>query len=155
MRAPYADSIYHPQHGNHSMEISALYFDRRIFHCMEITAWIFHGMEITAWISKAWKQCWAIYSAILADSRQHILFKISFFEAENGIFLFLFTGLKPLPLVLAYFDAFGIFKSRYDLEKSISKKYMLKYIKVYNPALPSSRFKNLCISHLAYCLGVS
>ena len=44
-------------------------------------------------------------------------------------------GLKPLPLVLAYFDAFGIFKSHYDLEKSISKKYMLKYIKVYNPAL--------------------
>ena len=64
-----------------------------------------------------------------------MLFKILFFEAENGIFLLLFMGLKPLPLVLAYFDAFGIFKSHYDLEKSMSKKYMLKYIKVYNPAL--------------------
>ena len=33
------------------------------------------------------------------------------------------------------FDAFGILKHYYGIEKSISKKYMLKYIKVYNPAL--------------------
>ena len=59
-----------------------------------------------------------------------MLFKILFFEVENVIFLLLFRGLRTLPIVLAYFDAFGIFKSHYDLEKSISKKYMLKYIKV-------------------------
>ena len=50
-------------------------------------------------------------------------------------FSYLSRGLKPLPKVLAYFDAFGIFKSHYNLEKLISKKYMQKYIKVYNPAL--------------------
>ena len=50
-------------------------------------------------------------------------------------FPYVSRGLKPLRWVLAYFDAFGIFKSHYDLEKSIPKKYMLKYVKVYNPAL--------------------
>jgi len=64
-----------------------------------------------------------------------MLFKILYFEAEKEIFLLLFWGLKPLPIVLAYFDAFGILKRHYGIEKSISKKYMLKYIKVYNPAL--------------------
>ena len=48
IRASYADSMYHPQHGN-----QGVVFNRRTFHRREITAWIFQGMEVTAWLFKA------------------------------------------------------------------------------------------------------
>ena len=36
-------------------------------------------------------------------------------------------------------DGFGIFQSNCD-QKSTSKKYVQKYLKVYNPALLSSKY---------------
>ena len=69
---------------------------------------------------------------------------ILFFEAEKGIIFVLFRGLKPLPYVLSYFVAFGIFRRHYDLKKLISKKYLQKYLKVSNPALlPRTQLKGI------------
>ena len=59
---------------------------------------------------------------------------ILFFEAEKGIILVLFRWLKPLV-------AFGIFRRHYDLKKLISKKYLLKYLKVSNPALLNGQIR--------------
>ena len=43
-----------------------------------------------------------------------------------------------LPKVLSCFDDFGIFKSHYDLKKSISKKVYAKVSKSIYSALPES-----------------
>ena len=82
-----------------------------------------------------------LYTLLYPQIADSIYFLNSYFLKQRMAFFFsyLSRGLKPLPKVLAYFDAFGIFKSHYNLEKLISKKYMQKYIKVYNPALVATQ----------------
>ena len=76
---------------NHSADI-VLKSDAADFYTMS-------SNKLAGVIFITYLQCWVIFSAIPADSIYFL--KSYFFEAESGIFLLLFNGLKTLPLVLA------------------------------------------------------